>query len=138
MLRGMPPGIPDITDVKWQICTLCARDIRVRRHKKIRHNRLKMLRQSKNLAVPLQKRRLNRVGELTKVEITQSPNLKATQSPKHPLLLLLLSDHTRNRKSSSDGSGSYRWIKEKEKMVKAQRHLSLKCKRKQVTQDPRI
>ena len=52
------------------LALFCARDIRVRRHKRIDITDEKMLRQRENLAVPLQKRRLNRVGELTEVEIS--------------------------------------------------------------------
>ena len=49
----------------------CAPDIRVRRHKRIDITNEKMLSQTENLAVPLQKRRLNRVRELTEVEISR-------------------------------------------------------------------
>ena len=56
----------EITNVKWQIWRSFVLEI-------LGFGDItdeKMLRQRENLAVPLQKRRLNRVGELTEVEIS--------------------------------------------------------------------
>lgn len=52
------------------LALFCARDTRVRQHKRIDVTDEKMLRQRGNLAVPLQKCRLTRVGKLTEAEIS--------------------------------------------------------------------